>query len=709
MFGIPGPIGTVLDLLVVIFGFGLIVFLHECGHFFAARWAGIRVLAFALGFGPAVASYRKGLGLRRGTTEPAYRALLIKAEKSGDDTALRGISPTEYRLNALPLGGYVKMLGQDDLDPGAVSKAPDSYQNCKPWKRMVVISAGVVMNIITAAVLFVAVFMIGLKVEPPVVGDVAPGSPAAQATPENANIETVGLKPGDTIASINGRAPNTFADVRVGVAMTARDTPVHLAVERPGVDQTLDFEIVPEVSPLDGLLSIGIDTPMSLTLSDIVGPDGQVLPASTGLQGVPAGSRIIKANGQEVSTPTQLDEVFAHSDGQPVVLAIEEPGTATTLTRTIEPRAEMQIGIVPGSDEAALTVVEHLLGLEPVMRVADSADAVTERGRKAGLEPGDIFASLDGIEFPSLTEGIRRIRASRGRDISVVVLREVDGQQKRVSLTAPVSSRGRIGFAPDDTASVSTLVAMPPLEIRSLDEEDFTSPPATEIITAPGQRIVLVNGEPVANFTDIRNALQRATADAAAKGTGATVDLTIELPIIDANRPRTVRQWHLSPKDIADLHALSWSPPFDARVFEPEEITLKASGPGQAISFGLSETRRVLVMTYVTFERLFERTVKIEHLKGPVGIAHIGTLLAGRGFVWVMFFMAVISVNLAVINFLPLPIVDGGQFLMLVYEQIRGRPVPIAFQNVVTMAGLLLIVSLFLVVTFNDVRNLLGF
>jgi regulator of sigma E protease len=71
--------------------------------------------------------------------------------------------------------------------------------------------------------------------------------------------------------------------------------------------------------------------------------------------------------------------------------------------------------------------------------------------------------------------------------------------------------------------------------------------------------------------------------------------------------------------------------------------------------------------------------------------------------------MALISINLAVINFLPLPIVDGGQFLFLVYEQIRGRPVPIPFQNAVTMAGLVLIASMFLIVTYNDISNLFGF
>jgi regulator of sigma E protease len=100
--------------------------------------------------------------------------------------------------------------------------------------------------------------------------------------------------------------------------------------------------------------------------------------------------------------------------------------------------------------------------------------------------------------------------------------------------------------------------------------------------------------------------------------------------------------------------------------------------------------------------------VKVEHLKGPVGIAHLGTLVAERGFIWLLFFMALISINLAVINFLPLPIVDGGQFLFLVYEQIRGKPVPPGFQNVVTMAGLVLIGCVFLIVTYNDITHLFG-
>ncbi len=170
-------LGTFFDFLLVVMGFGFIIFIHELGHFLAARWAGIRVLAFAVGFGPPIVTFRKGLGLRRGSSEREY----LNSLDSKGPAAAHAISPTEYRLNWLPMGGYVKMLGQDDLDPTAVSAAPDSYQNCKPWRRMVVISAGVVMNIILAAILFVIVFNTGLKTEPAAIGEVEPGSAAAIA------------------------------------------------------------------------------------------------------------------------------------------------------------------------------------------------------------------------------------------------------------------------------------------------------------------------------------------------------------------------------------------------------------------------------------------------------------------------------------------------------------------------------------------------
>src|SRR6185369_10804550 len=91
-------LGSAFDLLLVVLGFSAIIVLHELGHFFAARWAKIRVLAFAVGFGPALVSYRKGLGVRRGSSEREYNALLKGAKTGLSTRGPAGISSTEYRL-----------------------------------------------------------------------------------------------------------------------------------------------------------------------------------------------------------------------------------------------------------------------------------------------------------------------------------------------------------------------------------------------------------------------------------------------------------------------------------------------------------------------------------------------------------------------------------------------------------------------------------
>jgi regulator of sigma E protease len=191
--------------------------------------------------------------------------------------------------------------------------------------------------------------------------------------------------------------------------------------------------------------------------------------------------------------------------------------------------------------------------------------------------------------------------------------------------------------------------------------------------------------------------------------------MTVALPLptqADGREPVEVRDWVLTRADVAAVRDLEWTVPGDERalmmLFEIEQTIDKAQGPIAAVGRGVAKSRQIMNQTYLTFLRLFQGTVRVEHLKGPVGIAHLGTQVADQGFIWVLFFLGLVSVNLAVINFLPLPIVDGGQFLMLAYEGLRRKPVPVAFQNAATLVGLALIGTLFLVVTFHDIRALLG-
>jgi regulator of sigma E protease len=699
MFGLPGPLGTLADLGVVVVGFGLIIFVHELGHFLAAKWAGIRVLAFAIGFGPAALSYRKGMGWRRGSSELEYVGLLNDRQEGRHPADIDRISPTEYRLNWLPLGGYVKMLGQDDMDPGAVSEAPDSYQRTPVWKRMVVISAGVIMNLITAALVFVAVFMVGLRVEPPVVGAVAPGSPAAEAVAvHTTGAREPGLRTGDVVLSINGRAPETFNDIIVATAMSAPREPVRVEVLRSGVETPLEFEIVPERSRLSGLLDLGVGPAISTAIPSIESESTRArwdeVMQNLGLTGFRPGVTLTHVNAKPVSSPLALGEASRASGGEPVQLTFTDPDTGETFDTSIRPQAQLQSGrrTIGGIER----VYEHLLGLTPVMMVA--AESLEPPAQ--GLQRGDIFARIGAVEYPNLLEGINEIRAHKGRNLTLEVLR---GQgpastRERVTLKVRVTADGAVGFLPSDTSRVDSILALTP-------EADAGVPSDADhdLIDIPGQRLLSIDGVPTPTLVDAREAL-RARIDPDAFE--ATVTLRLQRPTAQGGEREVA--WTLDRAQIAALHELSWTSGVPLELFEPERILLQAEGPLDALGKGVRQTKRVMISTYLTFARLAQGTVRVEHLKGPVGIAHLGTMIADRGFIWVVFFLGLISVNLAVINFLPLPIVDGGQFLMLCYEWVRGRPVPIPVQNAVTLAGLVLIGSMFLLVTFNDVKALLG-
>lgn len=726
------------DLALVILGFGFIVFVHELGHFVAARWAGIRVLAFAIGFGPPLLTYRKGIGVRRGSTEPEYferfrqhhQRLADRSEgdlASSKDAPLAdlAISPTEYRLNLLPFGGYVKMLGQDDLDPRATSAAPDSYQRCKPWKRMVVISAGVIMNLIVAAVLFVIVMMAGRQVDPPVIGGVRADSPAALATPADDATRRLlprdggaGLRTGDRVVSLNGSSVQTFNDVVMGVAMHDAGEPMAIEVERDGYAQTLQFEATPTKTILSPFLELGVDQAAGATVIDAEDSESAAALAqqldNAGLRGVQPGATLVSLateDGKAITpaTGSMLVHALESGEGRTVIATFRNPSGAS-VDAHLTPRPRLQEHLVSISKSAReksqrVANISHVLGLTGVMAVASVPKNATH-----GLQTGDVFSRIGDVEFPSYADGIQRIRAARGGTLSLSVIRRTEsGTLTEVTLDkVPVSRKGTIGFTPTTNEESSALIARPVGTLMTIEGKTMPSS-ASALPLPPGTRIVRVDGVLVASLIDVLTELRKGAARNDGRGWDAKLEVVFPSRGVpgDGSQVSTIT-WALSDDDVSSLTHARWSSPVSVLFFRPELVTLRAQNPWEAIAMGFRETKRVMLSTYLTFLRLAQGTVAIDQLKGPVGIAHLGTIVSGRGFIWLLFFLAMISVNLAVVNFLPLPIVDGGQFLFLVYEAIRGRPVPVGVQNAVTLAGLAMIGSLFLFVTYNDIRNLFG-
>ncbi len=711
---------TVFDFLLVVVGFGLIIFVHELGHFLAARWAGIRVLAFAIGFGPAVFSFRKGMGLRRGSSEREYIELRNEAAGLAGDkredsrAALSKMSHTEYRLNALPFGGYVKMLGQDDMDATARSGEPDSYQLCVPWKRLVVISAGVIMNLITAAALFVVVFMAGREVAPPIIGGVVRSSPAALAEPAAPAAGVgAGLAPGDRVVRVGGRAPRSWDDLTLTIAMSQKDEPIEFVVDRAG--QELTFRATPRKELTAGLLAVGIEPATSLEVGKPQNAAEAAAVASilkaAGVEGVGAGDQITAVGETPVTYLHEMEALITRAHGEPVTVTVTHPDGSTSHV-TLRGRAEMEVDLVERGPRS-LAAVQHVLGLSGVLRVVDASPKNSDlRAADQGIRDGDTFARLGDVEYPSIADGIAEIQSHKGKTIDAVVLRKSDDGYTEVALPGlKVSADGRLGFARSDTSDENALIAAPVRTVRRPFEKEVHLAAAGSGLT-PGAMILAVDSVPTSTLEGVRDALRLATAKASAAHEGATVTLVVRRPVAgvpSASAPKEEVQWALSKDDVATLHALGWTNAIaESGVLRPAEVTLKADDPVQAVRMGMAETKRVMLMTYLTFARLAQGSVKVEHLKGPVGIAHLGTLVADKGFIWLLFFLAMISVNLAVINFLPLPIVDGGQFLFIVYEWVRGKPVPVGFQNAVTMAGLVMIGVMFLLVTYNDIRGLFG-
>ena len=117
------------SILLIVLGFGILIFVHELGHFLAAKWSNIRTEAFAIGFGQPIISWRKGIGWTLGSTTSRVKQKTGLDPRQLSDQALvdHGIGETEYSIRWLPLGGFVRMLGQDDLAPASSSTEERSF------------------------------------------------------------------------------------------------------------------------------------------------------------------------------------------------------------------------------------------------------------------------------------------------------------------------------------------------------------------------------------------------------------------------------------------------------------------------------------------------------------------------------------------------------------------------------------------------------
>jgi regulator of sigma E protease len=279
-------------LLAFLFVLGVLVFVHELGHFMAARRLGVRVLTFSLGFGPKLLKTRRG--------------------------------DTEYCISVIPLGGYVKMAGESPDEPR--TGRPDEFLSRSKWERFQILIMGPVMNIVLAVVVMAVVLAQGAEVpiyqdQPPVVGGVTPSSPAERA----------GIQRGDRILTVAGDQVDTWEELFLAVG-TRADRDVVVTLLREGRTETVTVRPVPETRFEVG--NIGVLPDINPIVASVIAGE----PAERA--GLKAGDVVLAVNGERMVTRAQLIEAISRNGGREIELTIKRGEEQLRIPATPEQRGD---------------------------------------------------------------------------------------------------------------------------------------------------------------------------------------------------------------------------------------------------------------------------------------------------------------------------------------------------------------------------------
>jgi regulator of sigma E protease len=318
-------LGTVKSILAFVFILGAAVVIHEFGHFIVAKLLKIRVETFSVGFGPRL------LGRKWGTTD--------------------------YRLAAIPLGGYVKLGGDESNAPiegeGATDIPREEQFTLRPrWQKFLVAVAGPVMNILTAlAIPLIAGLIWGVPVTPaPVVKNIAPSSAA----------EAAGLQKGDRIVSFNGTENPKWEMIR-NDALLSPEKPLPLIVERGGQRVSLTLTPAKNVDSGEIIGVLGFTPDYGNVPIVVANVSGNSPAAASGLQ---VDDRIISVGDQPVSSSEQVREYIHDHPTEPIGFVVERQGQRKELTATGR-MADGKLGVTPSEELPR----EHL-GLGSTIRYA---------------------------------------------------------------------------------------------------------------------------------------------------------------------------------------------------------------------------------------------------------------------------------------------------------------------------------------------------
>ncbi|HET9452611.1 MAG TPA: RIP metalloprotease RseP [Aggregicoccus sp.] len=536
---------------------GVLVFVHELGHFLVAKWCGVKVVRFSIGFGPKLLSFTHG--------------------------------ETEYQIALLPLGGYVKMVGEAQVQGGEEDLSPEDQKRSlyaqSPWKRVAIFVAGAAFNLVFPVLVYFFVFVGSHQAVAPRVGSVEPGLPAAAA----------GLLPGDRILAVDGEPVRSFEEMRTKLQPRYGQT-IRLQVQRD--ERLFVAELTPaknvETNPIErvprGMIGIG-----PVARAPVVGVPGGSAAEAAGLRSF---DRVLTLNGKPVADEVALFELLEDAQGE-LKLTVQrmQPVEAGGVSGQVPTVHGLSVPRQPGEGYAALGAESAELY---VARVVPGSPA-----EKAGLKAGDRLLSFEGQPLHSFL--LLQIGLNNLQDKPFTLGWRSGAEQRQAKVAqAPLAGKDELG------------------------------------------------------------------------GDTSTLDLGV--------RPRQ---------------------PSAVEVAQPEMVTLHM-GPAEALGEALLIVPRITGQMLKVLGGLVTGHVPVSTLGGPIMMYQMAAKSAEQGMDSFLNLMAIISINLGVMNLLPIPILDGFHILAALWEGIRRRPIPARAREVANMVGLAMIVMLMVLAFANDSMRLLG-